>query len=762
MAAEPLHPETGGGPRRPLVGLALAAAAGAALGLACPLSIWLWLAGAGVGLAAGAWLSRGGLGSLAIHLGALCVFALAGQLQQPAARPQSLARLIPAVPVHIELVGVVADEPAAGTDAQGLPQWRMRLAVEGLRVRGDWQTASDFVTLVWAEADPGAQPALGDRWRARGLLRAPPAGARSRTLSVRAVGGDAAPVATGVAYPIRRWCERGRAWCGDVLGRGLEDFPREAGLLRALILGYRQELPPELFQAFSRTGTLHVIAVSGSHVAIFAGIVVALIKMFGLPRTRWVWVVAPALLLYCMSTGLAPSAIRACIMALVFWSATLFDRRPDGPSALGVSALLILAASPGQIQDAGFILSFVAVAGLMIFYPPLRDALARPQPVDPLTELPPARWLVWLRAGSRATWHLLAASIAAWLVTTPLTMTYFHLFSPSGLLLNLAVIPLAAVVLFAGTLSLLAAPFSDLLVEVVNHAARLVVAGMVALVNGVDGWPGSHFYVASPPAWVLVGWGAALLALFFGGARARRWTMVLLAAAGAWSVRAALVDRSVSGVIWARDETLAGLVDLPGSSEVLLDTGRSYRGLELVQRLRAEGVDRLTAVVVTRARSDAAGGVAAVLREIPVDALWCAEGDTRSSVFREVLAVAAERSIPVRRLRAGESGEWPGGVEWTVLGAEAGHLDLRVARGPAALRWTGSGAGGRGDQPVTAWICADGATPAATAARVIRPDPDPLAIAPPNTRLLADGAALRWAMADDRTWRAPAPAWTAE
>ena len=762
MAAEPLHPEAGGGPRRPLVGLALAAAAGSLLGLIGSGFAGLWLGSALLLLIIGAFARRPGLGCLALHLGALSVFAFAGQLQGPAARPQSLARLIPALPVHLEVVGIVADEPAAGTDAQGLPQWRMRLAVEGLRVRGDWQTAADNLTLVWAEADPAVRPALGDRWRARGLLRAPPIGARSRVGSLRSVGRDAAPVAVGVAYPIRRWCERGRAWCGAVLGRGLEDFPREAGLLRALILGYRQELPPELFQAFSRTGTLHVIAVSGSHVAIFAGIVVALIKMLGLPRTRWVWVVAPALLIYCMSTGLAPSAIRACIMALVFWSATLFDRRPDGPSALGVSALLILAADPGQIRDAGFILSFVAVAGLMIFYPPLRDALTRPRPADPLTELPPARWLVWLRAGSRATWHLLAASIAAWLVTTPLTMSYFHLFSPSGLLLNLAVIPLAAVVLFAGTLSLLAAPLSNLLVEVVNHAARVVVAGMVALVDGVDGWPGSHFYVASPPGWVLGGWFLALLALFFGSAHARRWTLLLLAAAGAWSVRATLVDRAVTGVIWARDDALVGLVNLPGSSEVLLDAGRSYRGLELVQRLRAEGVDRLAAVVVTRARSDAAGGLSAVLREIPVDALWCAEGDTRSSVFREVLAAAGERGIPVRRLRAGESGAWPGDVEWTVLGAEAGHLALRIARGPAALRWTGSGAGGRGDRPVTAWISADGAAPPATAAQVVRPDPDPLAHAPPATRLLAEGAALRWTLADDRTWRAPAPAWTAE
>ena len=353
MDAEPLHPETGGTPRRPLVGLALAGSLGAALGLISPSPAWAWPLAALLLLLLATRARSDARGSWCIHLAALAVFAFAGRLQQPSARPQTLTRLLPILPVNVEMVGVVADEAAPSIDANGKPQWRMRLAVEALRVRGDWQTARDELAVTWAEATPGLVPALGDRWHVRGLVRAPAAGARSRLLSLRAEGPDAREVAQGVAFPIRRWCERGRAWCAGVLGRGLEDFPRDAGLLRALILGYRQELPPELFQAFSRTGTLHVIAVSGSHVAIFAGIVVALLKSGGLPRTRWVWVVAPALLLYCMSTGLAPSAIRACIMALVFWSATLFDRRPDGPSALGLSALMILAASPGQIRDAG-------------------------------------------------------------------------------------------------------------------------------------------------------------------------------------------------------------------------------------------------------------------------------------------------------------------------------------------------------------------------------------------------------------------------
>ena len=228
----------------------------------------------------------------------------------------------------------------------GLPQWKWLLDVEAVRVRGSWQTASDELRVTWVEAGEGPVPTLGERWRVRGVVRAPGGLARSPLLQLRTTASDAAFLSAAAGHPLRRWCERSRAACAAVLGRGLEDFPREAGMLRALVLGYRQDLPPELFQAFSRTGTLHVIAVSGSHVAIFAGIVVALLKAGGLPRTRWILVLAPALVWYSLSTGLAPSAIRACIMALVFWSATLFHRRPDGPTALGLSALVILLFQP--------------------------------------------------------------------------------------------------------------------------------------------------------------------------------------------------------------------------------------------------------------------------------------------------------------------------------------------------------------------------------------------------------------------------------
>ena len=623
-------------------------------------------------------------------------------------------------------------------------------------MRGPWQTASDSIRVTWVEAEAGVVPALGERWRVRGVVRAPGALSRSTLLQLRATAADAAFLGAAAGHPLRRWCERGRAACAAVLGRGLEDFSREAGMLRALVLGYRQELPPELFQAFSRTGTLHVIAVSGSHVAIFAGIVVALLKAGGLTRTRWILVLAPALVWYSMSTGLAPSAIRACIMALVFWSATLFQRRPDGPTALGLAAIVILLVQPEQILDAGFVLSFLAVAGLMLFYPPLRRLLA-PAPAAG-TESRPA-WQAPLRSGSHALRQLLAASIAAWLVTTPLTMWYFHLFSPSGLLLNLAVIPISGAILFAGTLALFFAPFSLFLSEVVNHAARLLVQVMIALVDHVDRWPGSHFYVETPSAWFLAGWGLALVAAFFGGPRLRRMTLAVVLASMAWSLRGQALDHRVRGVVWSREGCLAALLRLPGGGDVLIDAGRTFQGREIVQQLRREGVDRLAVVIVTRSRADAAGGLPAILQEVPLGAVWCADGGGRSPALDAALAEAERRGIAVRHLRPGDTGSWAGDVAWRVLGTAgtAGSLDLLIARGPASIRWSGAAAAELVDRPATLWFAADGVCPTSSMARIVTPTEDALSARAGTAIRILDGDALRCRMADDRAWRAPAP-----
>jgi hypothetical protein len=404
------------------------------------------------------------------------------------------------------------------------------------------------------------------------------------------------------------------------------------------------------------------------------------------------------------------------------------------------------------VHDAGFVLSFVAVGGLMMFYPRLREMIA-PVPESAAEGVVAEGWrrrayrLAVLPAG-----RLLAASLAAWLVTTPLTVQYFNLFSPSGLLLNLIAIPLAAGVLFAGTMSIFTALLPAFISESFNHAAALLVAFLMRSVAAVDGWPGSHFYLPAPGPYWIGAWAVALVILFFGRAAARRRCALLLCCAGAWLARDAVRDRSVAGVVWSREETLQCFIDLPGGGDVLVDAGPSYRALEMIRGLRAQGVDRLEVVVLTRPLADSLGALVPLLREVPVGEIWCAAGPDRSPVARAAWAEAAQIGVPVRRFAAPVEGVWPGAVQWRATPDPAtGALNFQVARGPGRLAWQVAGGA---ERPVRLEL-AEAPSRRGAGTGFIAVGPGMRAL---GARGLEDGRSLRWSFADDFTWRAGRPA----
>jgi ComEC/Rec2-related protein len=368
-------------------------------------------------------------------------------------------------------------------------------------------------------ARPGDRlPVYGEKWRIAGRLSARhgPGGshallpfsrspvflftARSRMRFVSAGHGSRWAAA---CYAARRNAARS-------LSLGIEDRPQVVGLLRALMLGHQQMLEERLRQAFVASGTLHIFAVSGLHVALVAVMLVFLLAALRCPRSRWALVLGPLLIGYTFITGARASAVRACLMAMLYWSAPLAGRRPDGFTALAAAALLILALDPSQVHDVGFILSFVAVLGLMTLYPLLMAPWHRRFGPDPL-QLAPDPWdrAAGRRLGSELA-SLLAMSAAAWLASTPLMALYFGRFTPIALLANVPVIPLSFLVMVAGTLTMVLGACADFFAVVFNHANLPLVWLMTESMTWLSCVPGANFDVPPPPGWAVCLWYAAL------------------------------------------------------------------------------------------------------------------------------------------------------------------------------------------------------------------------------------------------------------
>ncbi len=211
--------------------------------------------------------------------------------------------------------------------------------------------------------------------------------------------------------------------------------PQSASVAKALLLGQKDNLDPDLKEAYSGLGVMHVLAVSGLHVGIIYAIFLFISRRFmikGKPKLVFFSLVILLLWLYACLTGLSPSVVRACTMFSLLILGQLKDRDSGIFNILAFSAILMIAVNPNVIYEVGFQLSYLAVAGIVLL-----------QPLILRLWMPKYRVLEYF-------WQIVAVSIAAQLATFPLTVFYFHSFPSLFLIGNLLIIPLTFAIMQFG------------------------------------------------------------------------------------------------------------------------------------------------------------------------------------------------------------------------------------------------------------------------------------------------------------------------
>lgn len=296
-----------------------------------------------------------------------------------------------------------------------------------------------------------------------------------------------------------------------ILLAGSEDKEHPFGrVFAAMLLGQKWMLGPELRSGFVQTGTMHLFAVSGLHVAAVALTLALGLQLMRVP-SRFAAVIGLVLLCgYVLATGAPPSAVRAFSMVAFYWVANAFLRQREPLAALVASAVFVLIWDPRQLFSVGFQLSYAVVGSILLIGLPLaahlREAinLGRFIPED----LHPP-WIAPTAAALRWTATAFAISLAASLGSMPLIIAYFGLFTPGAVLLNLALIPAASLAVVNGVLSAAIGlagfePVSAFL----NRGAWVVFAFMLWMVDGALRIPGFYFHMEwkhSPMPFLTVG-----------------------------------------------------------------------------------------------------------------------------------------------------------------------------------------------------------------------------------------------------------------
>lgn len=203
-------------------------------------------------------------------------------------------------------------------------------------------------------------------------------------------------------------------------------FPEwQAGYMKGLLIGLADELEPDKYTQFTQLGLTHILAISGSHVAINVGLLFGLLRLCRVTRETSILIVLCFVPIYVFLTGFSPSVIRSGIMTILGLYLLRQRRLKDGLNVLSAAALLMLLWEPNFLLNVSFQLSFAVTAGLIIFVPQILPLLG------------------WLPPKIRGT---VAITVAAEIVSFPLTIFYFNQLSLLSLAANLLIVPVIGLI----------------------------------------------------------------------------------------------------------------------------------------------------------------------------------------------------------------------------------------------------------------------------------------------------------------------------
>lgn len=452
------------------------------------------------------------------------------------------------------------------------------------------------------------------------------------------------------AYWVEAARERMRVRIQTVLGAA-----PAAGVIVALAMGDQRAIPPEQWQVFTRTGVNHLMSISGLHVTMLAGLVFALVN-FGWRRSTRLTLALPAVkaataaglvtaLGYALLAGFAVPAQRTVFMLAVVALALWLGRAAAASRVLAIAVLVVLVIDPWAVLAPGFWLSFGAVAIIMLVSV---NRLRQPH---------------WLMTWGRVQWAITLALM-------PPLLAMFQQVSLVSPLANALAIPLVSLVIVPLALAGLIIP-----VEAILQLSQWLMAWCVEALQWLSRLPDAAWEQHAPPAWTVIVAVAGAVWLLLPRGFPARWIgaiaflpMLLITPEPPpqGAVRVTVLDVGQGLAVVAQTRNHALLFDAGPAFGPSADSGNRV----IVPFLRAAGIRRLDALVLSHDDSDHTGGALSVLQALPVAEMFTSLPD-----LDPLLLIGPEE----QRCRAGQTWHWDG-VDFEMLYPVADTSDV-VVRG---------------------------------------------------------------------------------
>lgn len=321
-------------------------------------------------------------------------------------------------------------------------------------------------------------------------------------------------------YLFQKWLYDTKAYVLDIIRKNIKG-EQEVSVAEALLIGYRDDLDRDLVQAYSNTGVVHVIAISGLHLGLIYWLLLFLLKPLDKNRKlKWMKPVIAVSLLWVFSllTGAGASVVRAAFMFTIIALGNMLGKKSNIYNSMAASAFVMLLWNPFLLWDVGFQLSYAAVLSIVLFMKPIYH---------------------WFTINNKLLdkgWQLCAVTLSAQILTLPLCMYHFHQAPNLFLITNIVAVPLSSAILF-GEILLIVVSFSPFISNAVGLVLSYLLKWMNDFITWVDHFSFAvtdgimhtplqtitlYFFITATAIWLLnkntkaLKWSLLCLVLFFG------------------------------------------------------------------------------------------------------------------------------------------------------------------------------------------------------------------------------------------------------
>ncbi len=415
---------------------------------------------------------------------------------------------------------------------------------------------------------------------------------------------------------------------------------KEAQIMKAMLLGDKAFLSRDIQNLYKDVGIAHVLAISGLHISIIAGILWWILKRIGLNENIQSLAVILLLWIYASLTGFSISITRSATMMTVLIIAKLIDEKSDSITTLSFAALVLLFYNSLYLWDIGFQLSFTAVGSLILLTPFLNKIYIIPKKIR----------------------DSIAPVMAVTLGTTPIIAYHYYVIIPISMIMNLLLIPLITIVVTVGFIAMLISPLSI-------SIAKLIIGSGYYLLKIVEKTsilalkiPFSSLIVGRPDIIELIIYlvFVSLVLLYLNmdldkrkGARYYVFGANILLLTFICLKRVSPRDLSVAFLDVGQGDSI--VVRTPNHKTFVIDGGMAGNGKKIEQFLKYNGVRKIDGLILSHAHSDHMDGLGELALVYTIDKLFLPELALDDDTFKAFYDIILSVDIPVHIIGAGDS-----------------------------------------------------------------------------------------------------------